>query len=309
MTTIRRLIQPIFVFYTIFILYFMFFGFDRMDDVTDTNGYTFMWIPNSFYILPDISDLFPPSLIELVGFGNTAAFIPLGILIPMLYRLSFAQFIVVFILCITFLETLQAITKLGSFDINDIIQNSSGAAIGYGAYKLGNRGTTICKKVGIIVLSAIVLMAGMMLVSKGIEEMLTKREGTFTALNEWTDSQGNSNQQASLTPFKIGDKGVVPQFNVYKAKHGEKTTYTYDLGSKDVYIFLNYGIADSSAPYGSIELTVDGQQTLSDSAKYQGNAPVEFHWYFEKAKILTITVEGTEAVWDLGYREMKYFWE
>ena len=79
---------------------------------------------------------------DFVGFGNVAAFIPFGILIPLLYRTSFVRFMILFILSILVLETIQALTFLGSFDMNDVIQNSTGAAIGFGAYKLGFRAKT-----------------------------------------------------------------------------------------------------------------------------------------------------------------------
>ncbi len=309
MSTNRKWIFTTFILYTLFILYCMFFSFDRMDSSANLDEYTFMWMPNSFYILPDVSDLFPPSIMALVSFGNTAAFIPLGILIPLLYRLSFLRFIGGFIVCILFLEMVQSLTKLGSFDINDVIQNSWGAAIGYGAYKLGTHGSTILSKVAITVLSAIVLMAATMVVNKGIEELLTQRQGSFKALTEWTDSQGNSGQPAAVTPFTIGGQKVSPQFNVYHAEDGKSTTYTYNLDGEDMYLFVNYGIPDGRDPQGGIRLSVDGQETLSDSAEYQGGAPVKFYWYFEKAKKITITLDGSETMWDLGYRKMKYVWE
>ncbi|MFD1903104.1 VanZ family protein [Paenibacillus rhizoplanae] len=47
-----------------------------------------------------------------------------------------------FILSILVVETIQALTFLGSFDTNDVITNSVGAAIGFGGYKIGFRTKT-----------------------------------------------------------------------------------------------------------------------------------------------------------------------
>ncbi|WP_322904784.1 VanZ family protein [Paenibacillus campi] len=311
MSTMRKTILILFIVYTILILYFMFVGFERMGDVAQSSEYTFMWIPDSFYKLPDVAELLSPSIMKLVSFGNTFAFIPFGLFIPLLYRISFFRFIGLFMLCIITLETVQAFTKLGSFDINDVIQNSWGAAIGYGAYKLGTRGTTVLQKTGIAIIGAALLIAGTIVLNKGIDELFTQRQGVFTALNEWTDRDGKPGQQASLSSFTIDGKEISPQFNVYNAKDGKATTYTYDLGGKDVYLFVNYGVPDpdSGAAQGKITLSVDGQETLSDCATYQQGEPLKFYWFFEQGKELTITLEGEEKVWDLGYREMKYLWE
>ncbi|MGO1632685.1 MAG: VanZ family protein [Staphylococcus equorum] len=79
---------------------------------------------------------FPHGFFEL---GNFIGFIPFGILIPILYRCNFFRFISLFFLSILIIETLQMLTFLGSFDINDAIVNSLGASVGFGAYKMGFR--------------------------------------------------------------------------------------------------------------------------------------------------------------------------
>lgn len=133
----RKFIFTITILYTILILYFIFLAFGRIDAVARMTGYTFIFLPDSFFKLPSISDLLHPVLMDFVGFGNIAAFIPFGILIPLLYRINFIRFIILFILSIFVIETIQALTLLGSFDVNDVIQNSLGAAVGFGAYKFG----------------------------------------------------------------------------------------------------------------------------------------------------------------------------
>ena len=70
--------------------------------------------------------------------GNVIMFIPLGFFLP---RVSpalqkFWRTMVATILIITAVELTQLFTLLGSCDIDDLILNVTGAAIGYGIFKL-----------------------------------------------------------------------------------------------------------------------------------------------------------------------------
>ncbi len=77
---------------------------------------------------------FKAMLINIVG--NIACFIPFGILLPLNVDRT-RSFISVS--CITFIfslsiENVQLITKLGSFDVDDLLLNTIGGAIGYITY-------------------------------------------------------------------------------------------------------------------------------------------------------------------------------
>lgn len=113
----RKIIFALTIGYTLFILYFLFFAFGRVGKVDHNNEYTFIFLPDDFFRVPGLSDLLHPTLMDFVGFGNIAAFIPFGILIPLLYRTNFVRFMTLFILSILVLETIQALTLLGSFDM------------------------------------------------------------------------------------------------------------------------------------------------------------------------------------------------
>ncbi|WLR56855.1 VanZ family protein [Mesobacillus subterraneus] len=66
-------------------------------------------------------------------FGNVLAFFPLGTFLPWLFK-SFSGFwrtIGTVFLATTSVEILQYATRVGSFDIDDIILNTIGGAIGY----------------------------------------------------------------------------------------------------------------------------------------------------------------------------------
>lgn len=130
-TKTRKIILAGTICYTILILFFMFFAFNRIDSATNVDRYTFILVPESVPLL------FPKlTFMWFFSFGNIAAFIPFGVLLPLLYRVRFGKFISLFVLTILVLETLQALTYLGSFDIDDVISNTLGAVIGYVAYRV-----------------------------------------------------------------------------------------------------------------------------------------------------------------------------
>ncbi|WP_318249416.1 MULTISPECIES: VanZ family protein [Paenibacillus] len=303
----RKAILAATLLYTCFVLYCMFFAFDRAS--SEATSYTFIFLPENFLKLPNPSDLLHPTLMDLVSIGNTAAFIPFGILVPLLYPIRFVRFLAGFILSILVIETIQAFTLLGSFDINDVLQNSSGAAIGFGAYALGRRATGMWRKIAVTGLSTVILLIGVWGIGSAIDSVLTKQEGPFVALSELDDSLGHAAKNTKPYHFKIGGQEITPQFNVYSAEGEEAKTYTYKLKNKELYFSMQYGIPDQGNFKGSISVVVDGQQILSNSADIQGHAPNRFEWFFEQADELKITVEGNEKVWDIGYKEMKYFWE
>ncbi|GHV16356.1 hypothetical protein FACS18949_00290 [Clostridia bacterium] len=68
--------------------------------------------------------------------GNILPFIPFGILLPAAYpkmRRFWVTMLVAFAIILLF-ETLQLLTGLGSFDVDDIILNMASCAIGYFLY-------------------------------------------------------------------------------------------------------------------------------------------------------------------------------
>ena len=72
--------------------------------------------------------------------GNIIGFIPLGVLLPVL-TIKLQRFwktvVAVFLISLLF-ETIQLLTNLGVFDVDDLLLNTFGAAIGYLLY-LGSR--------------------------------------------------------------------------------------------------------------------------------------------------------------------------
>ena len=73
--------------------------------------------------------------------GNIIPFAPFGFLLPITYRKcdSAIKVLSVGIVSILLIETFQFITKLGSFDVDDIILNMIGITCGYFMFLLINR--------------------------------------------------------------------------------------------------------------------------------------------------------------------------
>lgn len=75
------------------------------------------------------------------SFGNILCFVPLGILVPIVYSKKESFFKVVLLgMCLSIIiETLQFLLETGVSDIDDVFFNTCGMAIGYGIYALSKR--------------------------------------------------------------------------------------------------------------------------------------------------------------------------
>ena len=72
--------------------------------------------------------------------GNIIMFIPLGLLLPKVFPklATLFRILIVTAIVIIIVEITQLFTLVGSCDIDDLILNLLGAAIGYGIFKLSN---------------------------------------------------------------------------------------------------------------------------------------------------------------------------
>lgn len=296
----RRLAIAGIVLYSLLIFYFMFLAFDRSSHAGDTIGYTFMLVPETVPLR------FPkPSFFWLFDFGNIAAFIPFGLVIPLLCRISFARFIALFVVAIAALETVQALTYLGSFDVDDIISNTIGAAMGYAVYRIGFRSGQPRPRLAAAVLSAIGMLVGVMLVSEGLDAVIKKREGSFQPLS--APLEHNAPSLGSLPAFTVGGNPAEPTVNVYHSDKG--TTFTFKLGSpKSVNFYATYGVPDQSGHKGHLSIYVNGDEVLDYTDLYESRTEY-INIPMEKVAELRIFIEGDAVLWDVGYRRMKHWWE
>jgi glycopeptide antibiotics resistance protein len=135
----KKFVAFFFITYSLLLLYWMFFAFSRSRGEEFRYNITpFSTIKNYFTYY----DHFPFEIWLMNIAGNIGVFVPFGILIPLLYpklrNVFFFTF--TFLLGITCLETLQLISKLGSFDVDDIILNTCGAVIGLLFLKINRLG-------------------------------------------------------------------------------------------------------------------------------------------------------------------------
>ena len=131
MDFLKKLYKILIPFYTLFLLYLMFFGFGRSQ--YDIN--IVRLIP-MFSTVGFVKQTILWKTIIINIFGNILIFVPfgfLGIVFPKLNQ--FWILILDFLFAIILIESLQYFTRLGVFDIDDVILNTAGAAIGFWIYR------------------------------------------------------------------------------------------------------------------------------------------------------------------------------
>lgn len=306
-TKLRKLVWTGIVLYTLLILYFMFFAFNRVEHEYSEYGYEFMLLPEAVPLLfPDLSDL---SFSWIYNLGNIGAFIPYGILVPLLYRIHVLKLVAGFILAIGVLETLQSLTFLGTFDVDDIISNTLGALIGWCMYKAASVQKKRWKKLTASGLTAAVLLTGIMCLSEVIDFTLQKREGPLHALNERKEAADKRPLTEALPDLTVGGEKIKPKINVYASKGNENQTYTYRWDAKkEIRLYAYFGIVDNggSAGEGELIIAADGSERVyyTESIKAERvDIP------FDQINELTITLKGNAKLWDVTISEMKHRWE
>ena len=118
--------------YTIFLLYLMFFGMGRMQ--YDDNIVRIKPIVSTIWFIHEtISWL---DIIRIV-LGNVVMFIPFGFLgwvFPQLKNLK--SLIITFVSAIVIIEAMQYFSRLGVFDVDDVLLNTFGVFLGWQMKKI-----------------------------------------------------------------------------------------------------------------------------------------------------------------------------
>lgn len=301
---LRRFILMGTLLYTILILYFMFFGFSRLDQRFNYNQYTFMLVPEGFPLR------FPKLTMSwLYDFGNIAAFIPFGVVIPLLYRIRFRKFMTLFILVISSLEVLQSLTFMGTFDIMDIISNTLGAIMGFVGYRVGFSSEITLKKLVASALSILMLIIGVMVVSETIDYgvHVNERIGPIEALNEVNKTTPITN---SFSTFTVEDEVVQPKFNLFSSKDGIDKEYLFNLGKKNLWLYANYGIPNGEEYKGSVTIMINGEEFAQFTDQDKDNHMMKLETFFDsEIEDVKIIVTGNAKVWDVSIAEIKHWWE
>lgn len=113
--------------YTLFLLYLMFFGMGRFQ--YEDNIVRIKPVVSTLWFIHETVSWF--DIFKIVA-GNVVMFIPFGFLdwvFPQLKDLK--SLIITFVSVIVIVEALQYFTRLGVFDIDDIILNTFGVYLGF----------------------------------------------------------------------------------------------------------------------------------------------------------------------------------
>ncbi|WP_314586832.1 VanZ family protein [Paenibacillus terrigena] len=311
---LRKITIILLVLYTFLMFYFLYFGFNRTA-FTHTPGFWYNLIPEGIPLHFPIESSFGGWFFEL---GNFIAFIPFGAVIPLLYRCSFIRFIALFVLSITILETIQMLTQLGVFDIDDILVNSMGAAVGFWAQRLVSRDRDQLIGICRIILIAIALSTSVVVMFGGVNYYLEKETGEVIAIHELTVNKGTVQWDKPILSFTANDTKVEPQLNLYSRKNTRTNTFTYLLNGKYTRISGYAAIPDDvikTASHGGSEVIfiADGTQvySLGLTAVRGENQLTSFEIPLNGANELTIKIMNEDpnpatnvALWDIALAEV-----
>ena len=135
---IRLLCRILFVLYIAGLVYFLFFA-EMLDRTGIERSYHYNLIPfreiRRFIVYADL--LGPVAVISNL-FGNIAIFMPFGFLMPTLTNYKY-NVVLISLMSFEFsllIEIVQLFTKLGSFDVDDLLLNTLGGFSGYILYRL-----------------------------------------------------------------------------------------------------------------------------------------------------------------------------
>ena len=132
-----------FFIYILAAMYFLLFA-ESMGRTTVSDGYRYNLI-----LFKEIKRFIVWSMESPIGFrsmllnvlGNIVCFVPLGFLVPSVinFKNKFLAVVIVAFSSVLMVEVIQLVTKIGSFDVDDILLNVSGAMLGYGIYVIAKK--------------------------------------------------------------------------------------------------------------------------------------------------------------------------
>ncbi|MFJ7667568.1 VanZ family protein [Lysinibacillus sp. NPDC097195] len=137
----RRTWKFLFIAYVCLLLYFVVLkinGFTERIKIIKQSREAGFWNYNIYpmrTITPYLEDItYTYAYLNILG--NIIPFVPLGMFIPIIYKRysNLKQVLIIFTICIIGIETLQFITMLGFFDVDDILLNMIGCLVGYSFY-------------------------------------------------------------------------------------------------------------------------------------------------------------------------------
>ena len=138
---IRHMGVLLFVVYVILLIYFLFFAEEYGRVAQAEQVYRYNLVPfveiRRFWKYREQLGMF--AVFSNI-FGNVIGFLPFGFILPVICRRMNNGFLICisgFILSLT-VEVIQLVTKVGCFDVDDMILNTLGAALGYVLFLICN---------------------------------------------------------------------------------------------------------------------------------------------------------------------------
>ena len=137
-TGIRAFAVVLFIVYFAVLFYFLFFS-EKMGRTYSERVYHYNLVP--FYEIKRFIQYYEVLGMQAVLLnlaGNVAAFVPFGFFLPVFVGRcrKFLNTVFYSFELSLLVELIQLVTKVGSFDVDDIILNTIGGAIGYIVYKV-----------------------------------------------------------------------------------------------------------------------------------------------------------------------------
>lgn len=134
----KRIIQTLgkvlFVLYVLALIYFLFFSEEYGRVAIEERQYRYNLVPfveiRRFWVYRKQLGFFA---VFTNLFGNVAGFLPFGFMLPVISERMRSGWMIIlsgFGLSVT-VEVIQLITKVGCFDVDDMILNTTGAVLGY----------------------------------------------------------------------------------------------------------------------------------------------------------------------------------
>lgn len=231
------------------------------------------------------------------------AFIPFGVLLPKAFRLNFKTFIVSFLLMISSLELLQALTKLGAFDVNDMVANTLGALIGYLIYQKSFNKKSMLVSLGIMLSSII----GIMMSSELGTHFFEQSPGDIQSLSNFNEQNQNLPQTNAFESLTVLTEEITPTLNLYSSEDGmEEFNYTFEK-MKDVIFYANICMEDDLNEEGMVRISIN------QNVVYEANPTTAMLETIElplpEVQEINIQISGDAKLWDVGLAQLKYRWE
>ncbi len=136
--TVSTLGWFLFLCYLAALTYFCFFS-EEMGRTDLSVGYRYNLVPfKEIERCIRYWDVLGPANASMNLLGNVAAFLPFGFILAMLSPKSRKWYLVLFLSLLGSLaiESLQLITRRGSFDVDDLMLNTLGGVLGYGCFRI-----------------------------------------------------------------------------------------------------------------------------------------------------------------------------